>query len=268
MEGVMTMTPQQASKRGSSKEKSSYAYPAQATQPATPVIKRPLTNTDLELFSRFYNNLRRGTKGLAIMSFVFFFLFVIICYGLYDVISDWTVNFVLGLFAFVIGIAAIIVSLRFVSNRKKISDVLDGGTVTEVKAPAYRNQLVPNAQAWTIGPISVMSKPGTMLNMIQEGAETTVLCIPKMKVALAINNVELINGARIICPLNLEAMAVFEQAQPQEAGEKEDINEIESAIDNSMDSNHRLAKLKELRDKGLITDEDYENKKKEILVEI
>jgi len=243
----MIMTPQQASKRGNRKEKSSYAYPAQAAQPTTQVIKRPLTNTDLELFSRFYDNLRRGTKGLAIMSFVFFFLFVILCYGLYDIISDWTINFVLGLFAFIIGIIAIIVSLRFVANRKRISDVLDKGTVIEVKGPAYRNRTARNVTAWAVGPISVMSRPGAVLNMIQEGAQTTVLCIPRMRIALSINNVELMNGARIICPPSLEALAVLEQNLPQEVDSKEEIKELETTMDDSMDSNERLTKLKEIR---------------------
>jgi hypothetical protein len=264
----MTMTPQQASKRGNRKENSSYAYPAQATQPTTQVIKRPLTNADLELFSRFYDNLKRGTRGLAIMSFVFFFIFIIFYFALYDITFDWTIYLVFYLASFIIGLVAIIISIKFVQSRKKISDVLNEGTVIEVKGPAYRSRTARNVTAWTVGPISVMSGPGAVLNMIQEGAQTTVLCIPRMRIALSINNVELMNGARIICPPSFEALAVLEQSLPQEADSKEEIKELETAIDDSIDSNERLTKLKELKDKGLISEEDYENKKKEILVEI
>jgi len=240
----MTMTPQQASKRGNRKEKSSYAYPAQATQPTTQVIKRPLTNTDLELFSRFYYNLQRGMRGLAIMSFAFFFIFIIFYFVLYDIAFDWTIYFVFYLASFIMGALAIIMSLKFVQSRKRISDVLNEGTVIEVKGPAYRNRTARNVTAWTVGPISVMSRPGAVLNMIQEGAQTTVLCIPRMRIALSINNVELMNGARIICPPNIETLAALEQIPPQEADEKEEINALETTIDKSMNSDKRLTKLK------------------------
>jgi hypothetical protein len=113
-----------------------------------------------------------------------------------------------------------------------------------------------------------MSRPGTVLNMIQEGAQTTVLCIPRMRIALSINNVELMNGARIICPPSLESLAVLEQNLPQEFDSKEEIKELETTIDDSMNFDERLTKLKEMRDKGLITEQDYENKKKEILIDI
>jgi len=232
------------------------------------VIKRPLTNNDLELFSRFYDNLQRGTRGLAIMSFAFFFIFIIFYFVLYDITFDWTIYLVFYLFSFIIGAVAIIISLKFVQSRKKISDTLDQGTVIEVKGPAYRNQLMPNAQTWTVGPISVMSRPGAVLNMIQEGTQTTVLCIPRMKIALSVNNVELMNGARIICPPNIETLAVFEQNLPQEAYNKEEAEGLETTIDDSMDYNERLTKLKELKDKGLISEEEYESKKREVLIKI
>jgi hypothetical protein len=89
-----------------------------------------------------------------------------------------------------------------------------------------------------------------------------------MKVALSINNVGLKYGARMTCPPNLEALAASEQISPQEAGWEEKIKTIEETIDKSMSSDKRLTKLKELRDKGLITQQDYENKKREILIEI
>jgi hypothetical protein len=263
----MTMTPKQPLKKRNRNEAS--PYPVQAPQIKNQVIKRPLTNTDLELFSRFYNNLQRGIRALGVISFVFFFIFVIFYYVLYDIIFDWAIYLVFYLVSFIIGLAAIIMSLKFVQSRKRISDVLNGGTVIEVKGPAYRNRLVPNAQAWTIGPISVMSKPVAPLNMIQEGAQTTVLCVPRMRIALSINNVELTNGApRMICPPNIETLASLGQISLQEADEKEEINELETALDDSIDPDERLIKLKILKDKGLITEEDYENKKKEILIKI
>jgi len=243
----MTMNPQPTFQNGNQNEISASGYQAQASPATNQVIKRPLTDIDMDLFSRFYYNLQRGTRGLAIMSFVFFFIFIIFYFVLYDIAFDWTIYFVFYLANFIIGALAIIMSLKFVQSRKKISDILDGGTVIEVKGPAYRNRLAPKAQAWTVGPISVMSRPGTVLNMIQEGAQTTVLCIPRMRIALSINNVELMNGARIICPPSLEALAVLEQNLPQEVGSKEEIKELETTIDDSMDSNERLTKLKEIR---------------------
>jgi hypothetical protein len=112
-----------------------------------------------------------------------------------------------------------------------------------------------------------MSTPGT-LTMMQEGAQTTVLCVPRMNTALSINNVGLKYGAHIICPPNLEALATPEQSIPQEEDSEEDVKVIEGAIDKALRSDERLTRLKELKDKGLITQKDYENKKKEILIEI
>jgi len=264
----MTMAPKQPLQKRNRNEASPNGYQVQAPRVTNQVIKRPLTNTDLELFSRFYNNLQRGIRALAVISFIFFFIFVIFYYVLYDITFDWAIYLVFYLVSFIIGLVAIITSLKFVQSRKRISDVLNEGTVIEVKSPAYRNRLVPNAAAWTIGPISVMSNPRTPLNMIQEGAQTTVLCVPRMRMALSINNVELTNGARIICPPNIETLASLGQISLQEADEKEEINELETALDDSIAPDERLIKLKILKDKGLITEEDYENKKKEILIKM
>lgn len=234
----------------------------QTPQAANQVVKRSITNSDLELISKYYNNHQKGLKVLAMISFVFFFIFIIFNYVLYDITFDWSIYLVFYLVSFIIGLVTLILSLKFILNRKKISDALTEGTILEVKAPAYRNRAVPNASSWTVGPISVFSR--TALNMIQEGVQTTVVCLPKMNAALAINNMELIYDVKIICPPNLESMAMFDQ-KPKFGSEKE---KLENEIDNELDSDKRLTKLKELKEKGLITQEDYESKKKEILIKM
>jgi hypothetical protein len=106
------------------------------------------------------------------------------------------------------------------------------------------------------------------LSMMQEGAQATIVCIPQMRIAFSINNVGLKYGARIISPPNLEALVTLEQILPQEEEQEEEVKTIEGAVDKALRSDERLTRLKELKDKGLITQKDYENKKKEILIEI
>jgi hypothetical protein len=176
---------------------------------------------------------------------------------------DWEILLVFNLVGLLLGFASVVNGIKLIITRSKISNALKDGTITEVNAPAYRN-----ATLWTVGPISLMPAQRTFLNMIQEGAQAKVLCVPSMKVALSINNVELAYGVRIICPPNIETLASLGQISLQEADEKEEINELETALDDSIEPDERLIKLKILKDKGLITEEDYENKKKEILIKI
>jgi len=261
----MTKKSQSALKKATKESKTSnYSYQTKAPQITNQVIKRPLTDSDLGLLSKFYKSFQNRLRGLAIVSLTFA---IINTFVLSDIIMDWTVSVILYLFMFFLGVLTIAVSLNMLQVRSRISNTLKEGTAIEVEAPAYRNRTARNVAAWTVGPISMMSTPET-LNMIQEGVQVRVLCIPQMKVALSINNIGLKHGARVMFPPNIEAMAVPEQASSEEFGSKEEINEVEATIDNSMDSDERLTKLKELKDKGLITEKDYENKKKEILIDI
>jgi hypothetical protein len=209
-----------ATKKTNAKKLSTNENPNQKSTGINQVIKRPLNNADLELITRFYRSIQNRLKPLAIISIG---LAIINVFFLSDLIMDWIVEFLLYLFMLLVGVVAMVASLNMLLVRKRISDALKQGTILEVNAPAYRNQLARNAKAWTIGPISVTSAPAYPLNMIQEGAQTKVLCIPKMKVALSINNVELKFGTRMICPPNLEAMAVLEQNLPQGDDMEEEI---------------------------------------------
>jgi hypothetical protein len=262
----MTKKSQPASKKATKIGKIlAYEYPTQTTPATNQVVRRPVTDLDIELVSNFYRNLQNRLRVLAIISLAFF---VTNTFLLADILMDWVVSLLLYLAMLIIGALAIGMSINLLMVRKRISGILKEGTVIEVRGPAYRNQLSPKAAAWTVGPISIMPNPGTVLNMMQEGSQVGILCIPSMRIALSINNVGLKYGARITCPPNLEAMAVSEQTLSQKVHSKEEINEVEEIIDKSMNSDERLTKLKELKDKGLITEKDYENKKKEILIDI
>jgi hypothetical protein len=239
-------------------------HAAQPSPIINQVIRRPVTNLDEELISRFYQNLQNRMRGLAVISLG---LVIINYFLLSDILMDWFVSLIFYFAMLLTGAVSIGLSLNILLTRKRISSTLKEGTVVEVRAPAYRSRLVPKT-AWTVGPISLIPIRGTSLDTVQEGMQVRVLCIPSMKMALSINDIGMKYGARITCPPNLEAMAVLEQGLPHGANKEEEIDEIEATIDNTMSSDERLTKLKELKDKGLITEKDYENKKKEILVDI
>lgn len=44
--------------------------------------------------------------------------------------------------------------------------------------------------------------------LIAEGQPTSVVCVPRMKAAIAVSNCGLKTGMRVMCPPNLEMMAV------------------------------------------------------------
>jgi len=240
------------------------SYPTQMSPNTSHVIKRSLFDSDLKSVSQFYKGYRNRLRALGIISLV---LFITTSVLIPSIISDWTISFVLYFFMFMIGSISIGLSLKTMLIRKRIADTLNEGTGIEVQGTAYKNRAGRNVMAWNIGPISMMSTVETV-NMIQEGTQVKVLCIPRMNIVLSINNIGLTHGARMTYPPNLEAEAASEQILSQEAEEEEKIHAIEATIDMSMKSDKRLTKLKELRDKGLITDQDYEKKKQEILIEI
>jgi len=172
-----------------------------------------------EFAAKSYKSLQRGLRALAIVSLIFF---VIITFILPRVTFDWTFSFVLTLLTIIVGALALGMSAKAIIIRQKMSDVLKNGTAIEVQAPAYKGRAAKNMPSFTIGPITLIATP-EVLRLIQEGSQTSVLCIPKLKAALSVNNVGLERGARITCPPNLEAMAepAYQAAQqpiaPQQA---------------------------------------------------
>jgi hypothetical protein len=179
-----------------------YGYPSQMTPAITRIIKRPLTDKEKGFAAKAYKSLQRALRGLAVASIVIA-VFTIV---LPEFAFDTALSFVLTLLAFIIGALALGMSANAIVIRQKMTEVLKNGTAIEVQAPAYKGRAVKNMQSYTIGPITLMATP-EVLRLIQEGTQTSVLCIPKMKAALSVNNVGLERGARITCPPNLEAMA-------------------------------------------------------------
>jgi hypothetical protein len=180
-----------------------YGYPQQMTPTITRIIKRPLTDIERGFAAKSYRSLQRALRGIAIVSLA---LFVINTFILSGVALDWSFSFVLTLLTIIVGALALGMSANAIMIRQKMSDVLRNGTAIEVQAPAYKGRAAKNMPSFTIGPITLIATP-EVLRLIQEGAQTSVLCIPKLKAALSVNNVGLERGARVTCPPNLEAMA-------------------------------------------------------------
>jgi hypothetical protein len=179
-----------------------YGYPQQMTPTITRIIKRPLTDIERGFAAKSYRSLQRALRGIAIASLAL----VAITFLLSGVAVDPIFSFVLTLLTIIIGALALGMSANAIMIRQKMSDVLKNGTAIEVQAPAYKGRAAKNMPSFTIGPITLIATP-EVLRLIQEGAQTSVLCIPKLKAALSVNNVGLERGGRITCPPNLEAMA-------------------------------------------------------------
>ena len=180
-----------------------YGYPQPMTPTITRIIKRPLTDIERGFAAKSYRSLQRALRGIAIASLTL----VAITFLLPRVTTvDPTFSFVLTLLTIIIGALALGMSANAIMVRQKMTEILKNGTAIEVQAPAYKGRAMKNMQMFTIGPITLIATP-EVLRLIQEGAQTSVLCIPKMKAALSVNNVGLERGARITCPPNLEAMA-------------------------------------------------------------
>jgi len=188
-------------------------YPQQYPGPQAPafntqIVRRPLTDAERMLPGRFYKTVQNGLRGISLTCLI---LFVLNTYVLSSFITDAitydTISTVLYVFMIVMGIVAIGMSVNAIILRKKLAQTLANGTVVEVFAPAYRSGMGGKGPAWTIGPVSIMPNRG-IDGLIAEGQPTSVVCVPRMKAAIAINNCGLRQGVRIMCPPNLEMMAV------------------------------------------------------------
>ncbi len=184
-------------------------YPSGQAQQLGQVTRRRMTLEEMQLPGRYYKGLQSGLRGLSLFCLI---LFVFSIYVLPVMVSDPitydTLSMVLMVFMVVFGLAAIGMSVNTVVVRKKVGQAMAEGTAVEIIGPAYRAGAMRKGQGWTVGPISILPSRG-IDGLLVEGMPTRVLCLPRLKAALAINNVGLHKGARIMCPSNLEAMAVM-----------------------------------------------------------
>lgn len=208
-----------------------YAQPYPTGQGAAfgQVIKRQMSDSERQMPASIYRNFQKNLGGMAVFCLV---LFVFGTYVLPAIITDPitydSVSMTLSIFMLVFGLVAIGMSVSSVVIRKKIENAMRDGTAIEVIGPAYRTGGMGKVQSWTVGPISIMQARG-LQGMMQEGMPTSVLCIPRMKSAIAINNRGLKQAARIMFPPNLEMMAVPMEASalsatsqvPQDLGDEE-----------------------------------------------
>lgn len=191
-------------------------YPgAQAPAFNTQIVRRPLTDAERMLPGKFYKVVQNGLRALSITCLVLFILntYVLSAF-ITDAITYDTVSTVLYVFMIVMGLAAIGMSVNAIMLRKKLAQTLADGTVVEVFAPAYRGMTRGKGMTWTIGPISMVQMRG-LEGLLAEGQPTSVVCVPRMKAAIAVNNCSLKTGMRIMCPPNLEMMAVPVGPMPQ-----------------------------------------------------
>jgi hypothetical protein len=173
----------------------------------TQILRRPLTDAERELPGRFYKTVQRSLRGISLFCLI---MFVLSSYVLPVMITDAitydTVSTVLFVFMIVFGLMAIGFSVNAIIVRKRIEQTMREGMAVEVLAPAYRASAGPKGAMWAVGPITMVPSR-SLQGLIVEGQPTSVLCIPRLKAAIAINNYGLRMGARIMCPPNLESMA-------------------------------------------------------------
>lgn len=188
----------------------SYGFPPQQTQQvANRIVRRPLTDMEMGFVANTYKSLQRG---LMIISIIALLLFVTTAFVLWDISLDWTVFFALEFSAFVLGVLALVLAATILRMRKQLAETYREGTAIEVQGLAYSSRAMKNAPMWTVGPISITSTP-EVSRLITQGALVSILCVPKMKIAISVNGTPLRQGARITVPPNLESF-VTQANQP------------------------------------------------------
>lgn len=183
-------------------------YPMGQAPGFNQINRRMLNDTEREFPIGVYRGAQKAARGLGIACLVLFVLntFVISAF-IDDPDTLDTVSIMMTVFLGVFGLVGIGMAVNTLIVRKKVSDAIVDGTAVEVIGPAYRSSAGGKAQTWTIGPVSMMATRET-LGLLREGMPNSVLCVPYLKAAIAINNVGLKNGARVMLPPNLESMAV------------------------------------------------------------
>ena len=229
------------------------------------VIKRPFTdeeyNHGIEMFKRFQRMLRAIAVVALIFGLIMIFVDTNTVYGL-----------VLMLMALIFGSLSLGMAPFIFRVRKQIDETLKEGTAIEVRGTASKSRAT-----WTVGPISLLATK-ELNGMIREGMQVSVMCIPKMKLAFSVNNVALKRITRMTCQSDIESSAVFETSVPpgqplpppppyQTTGQyppPPPPPESQTPPPQT-DLSERLSKLTELKDKGLITEEEFQIKKEELL---
>lgn len=208
---------QRRTPRGSEQVSFPPQYPYQPNQGVaiTQIVRRMMTDGEKQLGIGYYKKMQNGLRGLAFVSLILFVFNGYVLASVVDPITYDALSIVLTIFMVVMGLMAIGMSINLLLIRKRITDAMRDGTAVEVTGPAYMSRAAKNMPLWTVGPVSLMSTREVM-GMLQEGAPTTILCLPRLKIAVAINNYGLKQGVRITFPPNLEAMAVqaFQPATP------------------------------------------------------
>ena len=175
-----------------------YGYTPHQAPAANRIIKRPMTEAERGFV---VNHLRNLQKAMRILAVVPILILVISLFLGNTLISILMTFMIVILFIVNMGMTGYILDFR-----NKMSHVLKDGTAIEVQGLAYGSQTSQNRRSFTVGPISltVTLEDSRLFN---EGAQVSVLCVPKLKIALSVNNIGFKNGASLRCPPNLEAMA-------------------------------------------------------------
>jgi len=172
------------------------------------IIKRPMTPFERELPINYYKGIQKAARGLGVVCLV---LFVFSTFVLPSILTDPdmldSISITLTIFMLVFGAVALGMAVNTFIVRKKVQDAMNDGTAIEVTGPAYMSSGRQKVAMWTVGPISLMPMRGSDVMLVQ-GMPTSVICVPRLKAAIAINNQPLRQGVRISFPPNLEAMAV------------------------------------------------------------
>ena len=183
-------------------------YPMNQGQAFNQIVRRPMTDVERQFPIGVYKGVQKAARGFAVVCLVLFMLDTFVLSTIItDPITLDTMSIMMSVFMGVFGLIAIAMAVNTFVVRKKVTDAMTNGSAVEVVGPAYRSSAAGKVQAWTVGPISMMPTR-EMLGLLQEGMPTRVLCVPSLKAAIAVNNVGLRNGARVMLPPNLEAMAM------------------------------------------------------------
>jgi len=180
-----------------------YGYQQPAPAPSNQITKRPLTQAEVGAGQKFFKTMQTQLRIFALVPLI------IIAINILLLGSDWIVSLIALLFSFGI----IIASIGFLVFRKKVQAAMRQGMAIEVRAPAYRSNMVRNMPTYTVGPITLFATP-EIDRLIVQGQDTCVACVPQLNIALSVNNTMLTHGTRVTCPPNLEAMA--RPASPQQ----------------------------------------------------
>ncbi len=185
-------------------------YPVQYGQaPAfNQITKRMMADAERQFSVGVYRAVQKAARAISIACLV---LFILNAFVLSVIVTDQftldTLSMMMSIFVAVFGLMALGMAANSLVVLRKVVDAMAEGTAVEVIGPAFRTSMAKNAQGWSVGPVSMMAtREGAKL--LSEGAPTKVLCVPKLKAAIAINDVGLKDGMRISFPPNLESMAV------------------------------------------------------------